>query len=185
MRKRDALALVAVLCGSVGCDQITKQAATRWLSEAPTASYLGDMFRLTYTENRGAFLGLGSTWPETLRWLLFTLLSSLLVGFALWITVKEWRAARQQLDSVKPAVGRAGQWRFWGGVSGPLLVVAGGVGNLIDRMFRDGAVVDFMNMGIGSLRTGIFNVADVYIMVGMALWLLWLRSPAPAATNAG
>jgi lipoprotein signal peptidase len=32
-----------------------------------------------------------------------------------------------------------------------------------------------MNLGIGSLRTGIFNVADVYIMVGAALWLLGER----------
>lgn len=184
MRKRDSLALVLVLFGSVGCDQITKQAATRWLSEVPTTSYLGDLFRLTYAENRGAFLGLGSAWPESLRWFLFTVLSSLLVGFALWITVKEWRAARHELDSARSETGSAGQWRFWRAVSGPLLVAAGGVGNLIDRMFRDGAVVDFMNMGIGSLRTGIFNVADVYIMVGMALWLLWLRSPAPTATSA-
>ena len=44
------------------------------------------------------------------------------------------------------------------------LVVAGGVGNLIDRIAA-GYVIDFMNLGIGSLRTGIFNVADVAISV--------------------
>ena len=53
------------------------------------------------------------------------------------------------------------------------LVAAGGIGNLIDRIFRQGRVVDFMNMGITvnqfPLRTGIFNVADVAIMAGLFL----------------
>jgi signal peptidase II len=51
------------------------------------------------------------------------------------------------------------------------LFIAGGVGNLIDRILHDGTVVDFLNVGIGSLRTGIFNVADVAIMGGAALLL--------------
>jgi len=54
-------------------------------------------------------------------------------------------------------------------VWGALMLAAGGVGNLIDCFYRDGAVVDFMNAGIGSLRTGIFNVADVQIMAGAVL----------------
>jgi signal peptidase II len=42
-----------------------------------------------------------------------------------------------------------------------------------------GSVVDFLNVGIGSLRTGIFNVADMAIMLGVALLLLAeLRKPA-------
>ena len=46
------------------------------------------------------------------------------------------------------------------------LIVGGGVSNLIDRLRYGGYVVDFLNVGIGSLRTGIFNVADMAIMVG-------------------
>jgi signal peptidase II len=45
----------------------------------------------------------------------------------------------------------------------------GGIGNLLDRVFYDGRVIDFMNLGIGRLRTGIFNVADVYITIGILL----------------
>ncbi len=44
---------------------------------------------------------------------------------------------------------------------------------MLDRIFNDGKVIDFMNMGIGSLRTGIFNMADVLIMVGMAFMLVF------------
>ena len=59
------------------------------------------------------------------------------------------------------------------------LVFAGGIGNLIDRAFRtEGKVIDFMNMGIGSLRTGIFNVADMAIMAGLILLLFITKKDA-------
>ena len=43
------------------------------------------------------------------------------------------------------------------------LILGGGLSNMWDRIFNNGFVVDFMNMGIGSLRTGIFNIADMAI----------------------
>ena len=49
--------------------------------------------------------------------------------------------------------------------------VAGGSANLVDRMTR-GSVIDFMNVGLGPLRTGIFNVADMAIMLGAGLVIL-------------
>jgi signal peptidase II len=47
------------------------------------------------------------------------------------------------------------------------------MGNLIDRIINDGAVTDFVRLGIGSFRTGIFNLADVAIVVGVVMLLLW------------
>ncbi len=44
-------------------------------------------------------------------------------------------------------------------------------GNLLDRVLHHGRVIDFMNLGIGNLRTGIFNVADVFITAGIVLVL--------------
>ena len=52
------------------------------------------------------------------------------------------------------------------------LYIGGGLGNLIDRLFNNGVVVDFMNVGVGSLRTGIFNVADMAIMAAVAILLI-------------
>lgn len=155
--------LLLVLCGCVGCDQVSKRAASEWLSGAERLSYLADTVRLTYAENRGAFLGLGANWGEPLRWWAFTILSSLLVLSALLYAIRQVIQSRRE-------------WRS------PLalaLVAAGGIGNLIDRFVRDGAVIDFMNLGIGSLRTGIFNVADVQIMLGFGLLVLWQSSTAP------
>ena len=51
-------------------------------------------------------------------------------------------------------------------------ICAGGLSNLIDRVAYDGRVVDFLNVGIGALRTGIFNIADMGITFGALLMLL-------------
>jgi signal peptidase II len=155
------------LLGCVASDQATKMVAIETLKGKPTTSYWIDTVRLTYLENRGAFLSLGAEWPDWLRWLVFSAMSSVLVLGALAVVVLRARQA-----------GGLG----WKGPSwGPLLVAAGGIGNLIDRFARDGAVVDFLNVGLGSLRTGVFNVADVQIMLGMVLWVFW---PAPTVGNA-
>ncbi|MBH0192527.1 MAG: signal peptidase II, partial [Nitrospira sp.] len=63
--------------------------------------------------------------------------------------------------------------------------LSGGVANLLDRMFYDGRVVDFMNLGIGGFRTGIFNVADVCITAGVLLLIaqtVWPRR-VPSASD--
>jgi signal peptidase II len=54
---------------------------------------------------------------------------------------------------------------------GVALFVAGGASNLLDRITY-GVVIDFMNVGVGSLRTGIFKVADVAVMVGAGILVL-------------
>jgi signal peptidase II len=55
-------------------------------------------------------------------------------------------------------------------------VVGGGIGNIYDRIAH-GSVTDFMHLRFGALQTGIFNVADVSIMIGVGLILLdtWVK----------
>lgn len=53
------------------------------------------------------------------------------------------------------------------------LLTGGGLGNLIDRISNNGAVTDFVRLGIGPFRTGIFNLADVAIVTGVLMLLLW------------
>jgi len=59
------------------------------------------------------------------------------------------------------------------------MFLAGGVSNLVDRIAM-GRVIDFLNIGVGPVRTGIFNVADVAIMAGIGLLMLehWRRQRA-------
>lgn len=142
------IALLAVVASTIGCDQVTKHLATVHLMGVARQSFLGDSVRLEYAENTGAFLSLGAGLPAWARTLVFV------GGTALILIGCVVAAFRNRLRPV-PVVGFA-------------LVFAGGASNLVDRAAH-GAVIDFLNVGIGSLRTGIFNVADMAIMLGVAL----------------
>jgi signal peptidase II len=138
---------IAVCC--VGCDQTTKSLAQAMLSETEAWSFLGDSFRLQLAYNRGAFLGLGASLPAGWREGLFSVgVSGVLLAL---LAIALFSRSVSRSDIVAFA-----------------LLFAGGVGNLIDRVYA-GYVVDFMNIGIGALRTGIFNVADIAVTAGVLL----------------
>ena len=61
------------------------------------------------------------------------------------------------------------------GAGRPRLRRGGGLANWFDRVLNDGHVTDFVSVGVGSLRTGIFNLADVMIFAGVGLILLASR----------
>ena len=144
-------ALVLLCC--VGCDRVTKHIAVAELRDVPTQKFLGDLFRLTYAENPGAFLGLGGRLPGSAQfWILTVGVGALLFGMLGFLAFSR---------KLAPAA-----------VAGLAMIAGGGLSNWFDRVVNDGRVVDFMNMGIGSLRTGIFNVADVAIMAGALLLVL-------------
>jgi signal peptidase II len=63
-----------VLISCVGCDQVTKNIAKHNLTKFETISFLNDTLRLQYAENQGAFLSLGATIPENMRYLILTCL---------------------------------------------------------------------------------------------------------------
>jgi len=156
------LVLLVVVVSTIGCDRVTKHVATTALAGVSTRSYLADTVRLEYVENTGGFLGLGADWPDAVRMSLFT------TGTGLVLLVMVGVAVRLR-------------WHGWR-LIGVSLVFAGGASNWVDRVAR-GSVVDFMNVGVGPLRTGIFNVADVAIMVGVSVLLLAAARPAGVTWN--
>jgi signal peptidase II len=131
----------------VGCDQATKAVAKEYLPRNEVMSFARDTFRLQYAENKGAFLSIGASLPENVRGLLFTVGIGAIVfgilGYLLFV----------------PALPLATTVAL-------SLIAGGGLSNLIDRIAYGGYVIDFLNIGLGGLRTGIFNIADVAIMVG-------------------
>jgi len=145
------LGLVATLAATVGCDRVTKHVATAALAGRPARSLLADTVRLAYVQNAGGFLSLGADLPETLRISLFIVATAILL-----------------LALV--AYGIRLRWRGWAAF-GLALFVAGGVSNWVDRVLH-GSVIDFINVGVGPLRTGVFNVADVAIMTGVGIVLM-------------
>ncbi|MEZ5320001.1 MAG: signal peptidase II [Vicinamibacterales bacterium] len=156
------LVLLLAILGTIGCDRVTKHLASTTLAEGPDRSYLGDTIRLEYVRNPGGFLSLGATLPPAVRAAVFTVATGTMLVL---VTV----AALRRGLSGWPALGLA-------------LFVSGGLSNWADRVTH-GSVVDFLNVGIGSLRTGVFNVADVAIMVGAGLFAVTqLRGGSTAAT---
>ena len=140
------LTLTLIMLTTVGCDLATKQQAAVSLKGQPPISFLGDTFRLQYAENRGAMLGLGDQLPSTIRFYLFTIIIGLLLFSALaYLLIKPFPYTVVLFGA---------------------LFISGGLGNWYSRTFDGGAVIDFLNMGIGPIRTGIFNVADIAVMIG-------------------
>ena len=141
------IVVAITLLSCVGCDQATKAVAKEYLPRNEVLSFARDTFRLQYAENKGAFLSIGSSFTEQTRGLLFTVGIGAIVfgilGYLLFV----------------PALPHATTVAL-------SLIAGGGLSNLIDRIAYGGYVIDFLNMGLGSLRTGIFNIADVAIMVG-------------------
>src|SRR2546430_14708463 len=120
-----AVAMLGLAAFCIGCDQASKRVARVVLKGTETQSFLGDIFRLTYTENRGAFLGLGGGWPEPLRWLAVTAVA--LAGAVGSLVSVGAQLRRQREVSLS----------IWARV----LIAAGGVGNLVACMRREGGAI--------------------------------------------
>jgi signal peptidase II len=161
------IAVMVTLCCCVGCDQVSKSAARALLTSGVTESLLADSLRLQLVQNPGAFLSLGDSLSEQMRFTLFTAVATVLLIGLVCVSLFARR--------LRPA-------RFI-----PLALIAGGgISNLIDRLVFNGRVTDFLNVGLGSFRTGIFNVADMAILAGALLLVVRRYAPPrpPAAPTA-
>lgn len=146
-----ALSFLVITC--VGCDQVSKHFAKTMLAHRGPQSFFSDVLRLHYAENPGVAFSLGAHWPEHWRMALFV------VGTSVCLTALLFYIVRADIKNGIHLLALN-------------LIFAGGIGNLIDRIFREGRVIDFLNIGVGDFRTAIFNVADVAITSGMILLLL-------------
>lgn len=154
-RLKRIVVVASILLTCVGCDQATKVIAKQYLPRNDVLSFVGDTVRLQYAENEGAFLSIGATLPEKTRTLIFTFgVALVMVGILGYLLM----ASTLSLSSTIALS----------------LVCGGGLSNLIDRVIYNGSVVDFLNVGISGIRTGIFNIADVLILSG-AMLLLFAR----------
>lgn len=151
--KKMLLILSIVLC-CVGCDQVSKKVAKQRLEGRPAISWGDGMFRLQYAENPGAWLSLGADWPDSVRFWVFIVLPGVVLCGLTFADVFTSTLSYKELIAFS-------------------LFMGGGWSNLLDRIGRQGHVIDFLNFGIGSIRTGIFNVADVLILFGVGGLLLF------------
>ncbi|MBN1499821.1 MAG: signal peptidase II [Spirochaetes bacterium] len=156
---------VAVLLINLLADRISKIAATAFLKDREVFSFLFGSFKMIYVENTGAFLSLGSHWPAPLKYAVFIIIPAAFCFYGIYYCIIK-------CTDIKMAV---------------LLstIIGGGLGNLIDRVIFDFKVVDFLNFGIGNLRTGVLNIADLSVTFGAILLIAYdlLKGRKPDITE--
>ena len=134
----------------IACDRVTKLIARHNLIHGQLTSYFHDTFRLKYVENTSIAFKFADNLPETTTfWLLGVLPLCILAALFFFVII----------DIKKMTLLRSFSFS---------LIIAGALGNIMDRIMYHRHVVVFMNIGINNLRTGIFNVADVCVIAGLA-----------------
>jgi signal peptidase II len=146
------IGILIILVTNIGCDQVSKSIVRERLDARQRVELAGDYFILTRVENTGAFLSLGNSLPAPLRIVLLSVFPALIMGYGLY-----YLFSRRSLSRVM--------------ILGLCFIIGGGIGNLYDRIVY-GSVTDFLHMDFVIFRTGIFNMADVSIMVGTFLILI-------------
>ncbi|MBM4383295.1 MAG: signal peptidase II [Deltaproteobacteria bacterium] len=155
-RRAAALVFLALALVTAGCDQAAKHIAREALGDGAVHEFLGGVARFQLAHNPGGFLSLGARLDPELRHAIFVFGAPALIALFLAVSYRAALASRLAL-------------------AGLALVAGGGLANWADRLIHAGTVTDFVSLGVGALRTGIFNVADVAIMLGAALLLLPAR----------
>ena len=138
----------------VVADQLTKAWVTTNIPEGSGISVLGTWLNFVYGTNSGILFGMV---PQSA--MAFAVVSLVVIAL---IVVYHQRAGRGIVMTVATA-----------------LLLGGAIGNLIDRLHH-GAVVDWIDMGIGSLRFWTYNIADAAITVSLILILASALVPAVA-----
>lgn len=139
-----------VIAAAVLADQLTKQLVVHFLDRDEPFEIIKGIFRFTYVENRGAAFGM----LDDNRWVFMIISTVAIVGLLIYM----WKFCPENK-----------LLRF-----GLSLVIGGGIGNMIDRIFL-GYVIDFLDFcAFPNLWRWVFNVADACVCVGVALVVLYL-----------
>ena len=128
-------------------DQITKAVTRSTMMLGESKPIIKNFFHFTYVTNDGMAFGLN--FPAGIYF--FSLVSLLMTFFLAWYF---WQEKNSNLTMRLSLA----------------LILAGAVGNLIDRILF-GTVVDFFDFMIGSYHWYIFNVADASVTIGMILYI--------------
>ena len=134
-------------------DQITKALVVARITPERVVSVVPGFFRLVMVENRGIAFGLLADSGSRVTLGIVVVLSTAALGLICWLLFKDG-----------PFSALAG--------SGLALILGGACGNLLDRLLRAGAVVDFLDFYVGRNHWPAFNVADTAIVAGMGM-LAW------------
>jgi signal peptidase II len=132
---------------------MTKCIAVTWLKGREAIPLFNNVIVIKYAENSGAFLSLGANWNIYIKYAVFLIIPIIAcLSGLLYLLAKETRLYRL--------------------ITGAC-IIGGGMGNLTDRLFNEFKVTDFLNLSIGTIRTGILNMADVSVTFGALMFLIF------------
>lgn len=140
------MVIIFFIVGMIVLDQAVKYWAFTVLQVQGSIPILENIFHLTYVENRGGAFSIFNNKVE-----IFIILTIIIIG----VMVYALRA--HQIHT------KLGRWSTY-------FVIAGGIGNLIDRIFR-GFVVDLFDFCF--LDFPVFNIADIFICLGCFSFLFY------------
>jgi signal peptidase II len=152
--KRSFPLLLGVAGALVALDQWTKHLATAHLAARGPVPVVGDLVRLTYARNSG---------------IAFSLFAGR--GFPLWLFSLAAATAVLVLFARAERMPAGRQWAL-------AFILGGAVGNFIDRV-STGQVVDFILLAWGPHEFPVFNVADIAVTCGVALFALGWSHDTP------
>jgi signal peptidase II len=145
--------IILTIALNIGCDQGTKDFARKHFRDRGEIQVIGNFFIIKYTENIGAFLSLGSTLPQSVRFIFLSVIPAIvLAGLTIFILFDK-NLSRMRLFSLS-------------------CIIGGGISNIFDRFVYNGRVSDFLNFGIDRFRTGILNFSDLSITIGAVILIL-------------
>ncbi len=145
--------ILSVIIITIAIDQISKIWIRANVIKGSTSEIIGDFFTLHNVENKGAFLGMGSELNDTLRIILLLILPVVVLAFVLRHILKDKTLDNLSLFAFSSIIG-------------------GGIANVFDR-FVYKSVTDFWHIDLGGVfRTGIFNVADLFVTTGMIILVI-------------
>ena len=157
--------LLLILILNIAFDQISKYIVRIEISDYEHIVLIKDFFTLTKVENSGAFLSLGDNMPYIFRLIILTGLPLLFLAYGLYYLFSNPNLP----GSMQIALS---------------FLIGGGIGNLYDRIVH-GSVTDFMHMNFHIFQTGVFNIADISIMIGVGiLFIQSVRSKLTVTTSA-
>jgi len=152
-RKRQIIVTTGVFLLNFFLDRLTKYIAVEHLKGNEPKVFFNNLFVLIYAENTGAFLSLGKNWNIYVKYFVLLVIPLIIcIIVLLYLMIKEKKNYRIIIGSC---------------------IIGGGVGNLVDRLFNEFTVIDFMNFGIGNIRTGILNVADLSVTFGVIILMIF------------
>lgn len=145
------IAIIFIVLLNIGCDQWSKDVVRKNVDYHEKIELLGDNFILTKVENAGAMLGMGRDLSPIIKLIVLKIFPVVLLLILLLRILK-----KENLNKVL--------------VFAFACVIGGGIGNLIDRIAY-GEVTDFLHFQWGFFKTGIFNMADVSVTMGVLIIL--------------